>query len=323
MFLPSSNLLLLPLRIGRTARAGAEGQAVTFIEDADRRLLKEIVKKTGVQMQQREVPAAAVQQWQGKVEGSHGDVWRVLKEEREEKEMRQVGGPATIFLHRMSVANMQQCWVPPRMSSPLGLHVRPVPWAVLGSCVPDGLCIVHLQAEMEASKMHNVLEYEDEIKARPARTWFQSERQKTDVKKRSAEAAADGEDGEEQVGACRGHGDAPSAGTMLQLRCSNNLLISTCLYQLLSCALSRLLNGMCLGALQGGKGKGSKEERKARKKAEHTKKTREEESGPRGKNKLAQETEMFTKVRKLQHRNPQHRYPACQGDDSGCGGLSV
>ena len=94
MFLPSSDLLLLPLRIGRTARAGAEGQAVTFIEDADRRLLKEIVKKTGVQMQQREVPAAAVQQWQGKVEGSHGDVWRVLKEEREEKEMRQVGGPA-------------------------------------------------------------------------------------------------------------------------------------------------------------------------------------------------------------------------------------
>ena len=91
MFLPSSNLLLLPLRIGRTARAGAEGQAVTFIEDADRRLLKEIVKKTGVQMQQREVPAAAVQQWQGKVEGSHGDVWRVLKEEREEKRRRAMG----------------------------------------------------------------------------------------------------------------------------------------------------------------------------------------------------------------------------------------
>ena len=58
--------------------------------------------------------------------------------------------------------------------------------------------------------------------------------------------------------------------------------------------------------LQGGKGKGSKEERKARKKAEHTKKTREEESGPRGKNKLAQETEMFTKVGQQQHRL---RYP--------------
>ena len=63
---------------------------MTFIEDCDRKLLKEVVKKTGVQMQQREVPAAAVQQWQAKVEGSHGDIWRVLKEEREEKEMRQV-----------------------------------------------------------------------------------------------------------------------------------------------------------------------------------------------------------------------------------------
>jgi len=78
-------------RIGRTARAGAQGQSVTFIEDGDRKLLKEVVKKTGVQMQQREVPAAAVQLWQSKVEGAHGDIWRVLKEEREEKELRQVG----------------------------------------------------------------------------------------------------------------------------------------------------------------------------------------------------------------------------------------
>lgn len=50
------------------------------------------------QMQQREVPPAAVQQWQEKVESSHGDVWRVLKEEREEKEMRQVGKEANIPL---------------------------------------------------------------------------------------------------------------------------------------------------------------------------------------------------------------------------------
>ena len=85
-------IAMVYLRIGRTARAGAQGQAVTFIEDAERKLLKEVVKKTGVQMQQREVPPVAVQQWQEKVEGSHGDVWRVLKEEREEKEMRQVRG---------------------------------------------------------------------------------------------------------------------------------------------------------------------------------------------------------------------------------------
>lgn len=31
-------------------------------------------------------------------------------------------------------------------------------------------------AEMEARKAKNLIEFEDEIKARPARTWFQSER---------------------------------------------------------------------------------------------------------------------------------------------------
>ena len=118
-------------RIGRTARAGAEGQSVTFIEDADRHLLKDVVKKTGVQMQQRVIPPASIQQWQQKIEASHGDIWRVLKEEREEKELR--------------------------------------------------------KAEMEVSKMQNVLEHEDEIKARPAKTWFQSERQKQAIKKQSEE----------------------------------------------------------------------------------------------------------------------------------------
>ena len=208
----------------------------------------------------------------------------------------------------MPDADMPLSWDHLLLSYSLCLLVCPLT-SVIWESPHESLCIVHLQAEMEASKMHNVLEYEDEIKARPARTWFQSERQKTDVKKRSAEAAADGEDGEEQVGVCKGHGDAPPLHQqaqcfLLQLRCSNNLLLSTCFYQF--CALYLGRSKRCLGVLQGGKGKGSKEERKARKKAEHTKKTREEESGPRGKNKLAQETEMFTKVGQQQHRL---RYP--------------
>lgn len=43
-------------RIGRTARAGAQGQAVTLIEDGDRVLLKDVVKKGKVQLKQRLVP---------------------------------------------------------------------------------------------------------------------------------------------------------------------------------------------------------------------------------------------------------------------------
>ena len=45
--------------------------------------------------------------------------------------------------------------------------------------------------------MHNMLEHEDEIKSRPAKSWFQTEREKRDAKKRSAESETDGGDGDE------------------------------------------------------------------------------------------------------------------------------
>ncbi|KAL6758791.1 P-loop containing nucleoside triphosphate hydrolase protein [Haematococcus lacustris] len=116
-------------RIGRTARAGASGIAVTFVEDGDRGLIKEVVKRTKADVQQRVVPPAAVAQWQAKVEGAEADLARVIQEERYEREMR--------------------------------------------------------RAEMEANKMQNMLDHEAEIQGRPARTWFQTERQKRDVRSAS------------------------------------------------------------------------------------------------------------------------------------------
>ncbi|KIY93154.1 hypothetical protein MNEG_14810 [Monoraphidium neglectum] len=44
---------------------------------------------------------------------------------------------------------------------------------------------------MEAAKMQNLVDHEDEIYSRPARTWFQSEREKQAVKE-GAKAAAEG-----------------------------------------------------------------------------------------------------------------------------------
>lgn len=44
-------------RIGRTARAGATGRSVTIIADEDRKLVKEIIKKTGSKLVNRSVPA--------------------------------------------------------------------------------------------------------------------------------------------------------------------------------------------------------------------------------------------------------------------------
>ena len=43
-------------RIGRTARAGASGQSVTFVEDCDRALLKDVVKRAHANTLVRQVP---------------------------------------------------------------------------------------------------------------------------------------------------------------------------------------------------------------------------------------------------------------------------
>jgi ATP-dependent RNA helicase DDX27 len=64
-------------RIGRTARAGAGGASVTLAEDADRKLLREVVKRGGAALKQRLVPAAAVAAWQAKVERAQPDVEEV------------------------------------------------------------------------------------------------------------------------------------------------------------------------------------------------------------------------------------------------------
>eukprot|EP00798_Chlamydomonas_sp_ICE-L_P004052 gene4052-14138_t len=128
-------------RIGRTARAGAGGQSVTFIEDSDRGLVKEVVKRTKAQMQQRVVPPQSIEQWQAKLESLTHSIASVIHAERMEKEMR--------------------------------------------------------QAEMAANKMQNMMDHEDEIKSRPKRrTWFQTEREKKELAKQTADMAAGQEDGD-------------------------------------------------------------------------------------------------------------------------------
>ncbi|KDD75169.1 DEAD/DEAH box helicase, partial [Helicosporidium sp. ATCC 50920] len=113
-------------RVGRTARAGAEGLAVTFAQDKDRALLKQVVKTARVALQQRELPQAAVEEWEKRVESMEADVKVIMQEERDERSLR--------------------------------------------------------KAEMEADKAANLIEHRDEIMARPARTWFQSTKQKEAVK---------------------------------------------------------------------------------------------------------------------------------------------
>jgi ATP-dependent RNA helicase DDX27 len=119
-------------RVGRTARAGKKGTALTFMEESDRKLVK-AVSKRGSKMVARVVPPHVVDEWHAKIEAMAPQIKEVEYEERAEK---------------------------------------------------------HLQkAEMEATKAENLMEHQAQIHARPAKTWFQSERDKKAERKSSLKAS--------------------------------------------------------------------------------------------------------------------------------------
>ncbi|KAJ3509447.1 hypothetical protein NLJ89_g5219 [Agrocybe chaxingu] len=111
-------------RVGRTARAGKKGRSVSLVGEADRKLLKAVIKHSSWedQVRHRIVPSEVLQTWVQKLEGLTGEVTEILKEEKEEKHFR--------------------------------------------------------QAEMELKKGQNMIEHEAEIFSRPARTWFQTGKEK-------------------------------------------------------------------------------------------------------------------------------------------------
>ncbi|KAF9015182.1 DEAD-domain-containing protein [Cyathus striatus] len=111
-------------RVGRTARAGNKGRSVTLIGEADRKLLKAAIKHGAGedQIRHRIVPTEIVQKWSEKLDGMNDEISDILKEEKEEKQLR--------------------------------------------------------QAEMELKKGQNIIEHQEEIYSRPARTWFQTSKEK-------------------------------------------------------------------------------------------------------------------------------------------------
>ncbi|XP_010542208.1 PREDICTED: DEAD-box ATP-dependent RNA helicase 28 [Tarenaya hassleriana] len=75
-------------RVGRTARAGREGYAVTFVTDSDRPLLKSISKKVGSKLKSRVVSEQSITKWCQIIEQMEDQVSVVLQEEREERALR-------------------------------------------------------------------------------------------------------------------------------------------------------------------------------------------------------------------------------------------
>lgn len=93
-------------RIGRTARAGEAGLAITFVEDSDRGLLKLVVKKVKATLRNRVVPAATVAGWRERVELLYPQVQEIIE----------VRGPFTHARVARLVAGCRVCALAYRMS---------------------------------------------------------------------------------------------------------------------------------------------------------------------------------------------------------------
>ncbi|CAN1268595.1 DEAD-box ATP-dependent RNA helicase 28 [Linum perenne] len=75
-------------RVGRTARAGRVGYAVTFVTDNDRSLLKAIAKRVGSKLKSRIVAEQSITRWAQLIDQMEDQVAEVLQEEREEMAIR-------------------------------------------------------------------------------------------------------------------------------------------------------------------------------------------------------------------------------------------
>lgn len=121
-------------RVGRTARAGRKGVALTLAAEPDRKVVKAVVtsaKTQNAKVVSRKIEREEAEKWQKQIDDMADEIKEIIIEEREERQLA--------------------------------------------------------QAEMQVKRGENIIEHEAEIKARPKRTWFETEHEK----KKSKQAGRD------------------------------------------------------------------------------------------------------------------------------------
>ncbi|PNY29187.1 ATP-dependent RNA helicase DRS1, partial [Tolypocladium capitatum] len=77
-------------RVGRTARAGRQGVAVTLAAEADRKVVKAAVKAgkaQGAKISQLNIPMADADKWQAQIDEMDDEIDEIMREEKEEKQI--------------------------------------------------------------------------------------------------------------------------------------------------------------------------------------------------------------------------------------------
>jgi len=138
------NLSIYVHRVGRTARAGSSGRSITLVSDSRRKMLKEILK----------LKAAST--------SNDGNEQEEKQQQQSQQVLSRTIPAAVLSSYKSKISDLEET---------LLAHMR---------AEKDRARLDQLQ--MEAEKAENLLLHEEEINARPARTWHQTEKQKTLVR---------------------------------------------------------------------------------------------------------------------------------------------
>jgi ATP-dependent RNA helicase DDX27 len=157
--LPRSKTLYVH-RVGRTARAGLHGRSISIIGDGDRKTLKEILKAEKKQIISSDTS---------------------IDKNDDEKDSKKKGKKKEAVAAVLS-SRIQSRIIPSELIAKWGERIMSKESDLKEIIAAERAEREQRKAEMEMNKVSNKIVYADEIASRPAKTWFQSHKDKMAAK---------------------------------------------------------------------------------------------------------------------------------------------